>query len=149
MWLTVLLGVCALSPSEGRCQGLRSLLCLSYVPCACIPSTQRSEAQVLCGCVCPNHSNGRTGLQQQQQHRTATAAAAVPAAVPAASRRWSRVLAPQRGNPILAAGRTCTSLESSHSDSSTTAVPLCLGKVMRCNNHTGWFRLNAQNCVPD
>ena len=39
---------------------------------------------------------------QQHQHRTTT-----PAAAAVASRRWSRVLAPQRANPTLAVGRTC------------------------------------------
>ena len=35
----------------------------------CIPSTQRSEAQFLCACVCLNHSNSCTGLQNQQQQQ--------------------------------------------------------------------------------
>ena len=35
----------------------------------CIPSTQRSEAQFLCACVCPNHSNSSTGLQHHQQQQ--------------------------------------------------------------------------------
>ena len=43
------------------------LVCPSTV--VCIPSTQWSEAQVLCACVCPNHSNNSTGLQHRQQRR--------------------------------------------------------------------------------
>ena len=35
----------------------------------CIPSTQKLEAQFLCACVCPNHSNSSTGLQHQQQQQ--------------------------------------------------------------------------------
>ena len=66
------LRVCALSLRDGRCQGLLAAqpagpgVSLDVV---CIPSTQRSEAQFLCACVCPNHSNSSTGLQHQQQQQ--------------------------------------------------------------------------------
>ena len=64
------LRVCALSLWEGRChQGLLRSLLGAYLDVVCIPYTQRSDAQVLCACVCPNHGNSSTGLQhQQQQH---------------------------------------------------------------------------------
>ena len=100
------LGVCALSLSEGRGQGLRSLLC---------PSTYEYPRRACAACCVPLRMNTlypevrstgflcvRVPKPHQQQHRTTT-----PAAAAVASRRRSRVLAPQRENPTLAVGRTC------------------------------------------
>ena len=64
------LRVCALSLRDGRCQGLLAAQPAGVsLDVVCIPSAQRSEAQFLCACVCPNHSNSSTGLQQQQQQQ--------------------------------------------------------------------------------
>ena len=66
----MLLRVCALSLWDGSCQGLLAAHTAGVsFDVVCIPSTQRSEAQFLCACVCPNHSNNSTGLQHQQQEQ--------------------------------------------------------------------------------
>ena len=41
-----------------------------------IPSTQRSEAQLLSACVCPNHSSSSIGLRHQQQQQCSFASVA-------------------------------------------------------------------------
>ena len=73
------LRVCALSRRHGRCQGLLAAqpAGVSLDVVVCIPSTQRSEAQFLCACVCPNHSNSSTGLQHQQQQQQCSFASVV------------------------------------------------------------------------
>ena len=72
------LRVCALSLRDGRCQGLLAAQPTGVsLDVVCIPSTQRSEATAAPDCnTCSSSS--------------------------AASRRWLRVLAPQRVNPALA-----------------------------------------------
>ena len=122
IWLVVLQGVCALSLSEGRCQGLRSL----FHPSTYHPSTyhvylyyQRSKAQVLCARVRPNHSNSSTRLQHQQQQ--CSVAWVVPSLGAAA------------GTPYSCCGKdVVTSLQSSHS-SSTTSSTTFSGDVMSFN----------------
>ena len=85
MW-PVVLGLCALSLSKGRGQGLRSLLTLYVVRMYQVYPLPRIRGT---GFVCVRVPN-----PQHQQHRITT-----PPAPAVASRRWSRVLAPQRVNP--------------------------------------------------
>ena len=64
----------------------------------CIPSTQRSEAQFLCACVCPHHSNCSTGLQHHQQQQCSFASV-IPSPGTAAGKlllRWAGCLTQQR-----------------------------------------------------
>ena len=91
---------------------LRSLLGVS-LDVVCIPSTQWSEAQFLCACVCPNHSNNRTGLQHHhQQQQQCSFASVVP-------------------SPGTAAGKPCSCCcggqDASHSSINTvdTSVRKC------------------------
>ena len=91
---------------------LRSLLDLSLDE-VCIPSTQGSEAQFLCACACPNHSNSSTGLQHQQRQQCSFASV-VP-------------------SPGTAAGKPCSCCcggqDVSHS-SSNTVDPTLTENVM-------------------
>ena len=96
---------------------LRSLLGVS-LDVVCIPSTQRSEAQLLCACLCPNHSNSSTGLQHQQQ-------------TPAQQQRSSASVVP---SPGTAAGKPCSCCcggqDVSHSSSNTVYATLS-GNIMQ------------------
>ena len=87
--------------------------------CWCVPrrgmhtSTQRSEAQFLCACVCPKHSNSSTGLQPQQQQQCS----------------FASVFA----SPGTAAGKTCSCCwggqDVSHSSSNTVDTTLSGNRV--------------------
>ena len=102
---------CALSLRDGRCQGLLAAKPAGVsLDVVCIPSTQRSEAQFLCACVCPNHSNSSTGLQHQQQQQCSFASVV--------------------SSPGTAAGKPCSCCcggqDVSHSSSITTVVDTTL-----------------------
>ena len=107
---------------------LRSLLV--SVDVVCIPSTQRSEAQFLCACVCPNHSNSSTGQQHQQQQQCSFASV-VP-------------------SPGTAAGKPCSCCcggqDVSHSSSkhsrhtlSGNVMPLCSSYELNGHYISGHF----------
>ena len=88
-------------------------MCIRDSDMVCIPSTQRSEAQFLCACVCPNHSNSSTGLQHHQQQQCS-----FTSVVPI---------------PVTAAGKPCSyccgGQDVSHSSSNTVDTTLS-GNVM-------------------
>ena len=114
------LRVCALSRRHGRCQGLLAAQPAGVsLDVVCIPSTQRSEAQFLCACVCANHSNSSTGLQHQQQQHQCSSASVV-------------------ASPGTEAGKPCScccgGYDVSHSRSTTVSntVHITLsGKIMQ------------------
>ena len=95
MWLVAFLGVCALSLC--RCQRVEIR---AYAAC-CFPVRMYTLYPEVRGTdfVCM-----RVLKLQQQQHRTTIP----PPAAAAASARWSQILAPQRANPTLAVGWTCS-----------------------------------------
>ena len=114
------LRVCALPLRDGRCQGRLAAQPASVsLDLVCIPSTQRSEAQSLCACVRPNHSNSSTGLQHQQQQQCSFASV-VPNPGAAAGKPYS-----------LAVGTTCNVPSNVHTPA---AVVQQYQPVRKCNS---------------
>ena len=81
----------AVSLSEGRDQGLRSLL----FPCTYVYPLPGGQGHRFCV-----HACAQTTATAAPDYNTTTSSSI-------ASRRWSRVLAPQRVNPTPAVSRTC------------------------------------------
>ena len=105
------LRVCALSLRDVRCQRpLATQPAGVSLHVVCIPSTQRSEAQFMCACVCPNHSNSSTRLQHQQQHQCSFASMVA--------------------SPGTAAGKPCSCCCGGYDVSHTAAVQLSVTRYI-------------------